>query len=169
MPTVANVGRQTTEQRLYLEGENNLLDASLDLEVWSQGGTVFGPASAIEVHVDDQGTWARGAGQAWEPVDGFSELFAPTGDLLAFTVAARDVKQMTGDQGFDLPYTRYSYQIDGPRYAAFIRDQMQVQLTAKGELPPGVTLDLPASYRDMGGTGELWVDAEGLPESTRRW
>ncbi len=63
---------------------------------------------------------------------------------------------MTGDQGFDLPYTRYSYQIDGPRYAAFIRDQMEIQLTAKGELPPGITLDLPASYKDMTGSTANW-------------
>ena len=48
----------------------------------------FNPASAIEIRVDEQVRPVRG--QPWQEVDGISELFAPTGDPLAFT-AARDV------------------------------------------------------------------------------
>ena len=36
-------------------------------------------------------------------------------------------------------------------------------MTAKGELPYGLTLDLPDQYTGMTGTGELWVRDDGLP------
>ena len=39
--------------------------------------------------------------------------------------------------------------------SSFIREQ--------GRLPAGVTLETPAVYAKMEGTGELWLDADGLP------
>lgn len=62
-----------------------------------------------------------------------------------------------------LSYTRYTFRIDGRSYARYMRDQMETYLADRGELPIGVTLDLPKSYVDMTGDGELWVGEDGLP------
>ena len=40
---------------------------------------------------------------------------------------------------------------------------METALKAKGELPPGLHLNSPSYYRDMIGSGELWVREDGLP------
>ena len=61
------------------------------------------------------------------------------------------------------PYTRYTFRIDGRSYARYLRDQMETYLADQGELPIGVTLDLPKSYVDMTGDGEFWVGENGLP------
>ena len=62
-----------------------------------------------------------------------------------------------------IPYTRYTYHVDGPGFAAYMRDQLQETLTEKGELPYGVNLDLPRPYVQMTGDGELWISSNGLP------
>ena len=59
--------------------------------------------------------------------------------------------------------TRYSFTIDGPTFAAYMRDQTEQALRAKGELPTDIHLDLSAYYREMTGDGELWVGENGLP------
>jgi hypothetical protein len=53
--------------------------------------------------------------------------------------------------------------VDGPRFGAYVRDQMAARMTAQGELPPGAQLGLPETYARMTGSGELWVDGDGLP------
>jgi hypothetical protein len=40
---------------------------------------------------------------------------------------------------------------------------MEEELRRKGKLPAGLTVDLADHYVDMTGTGELWVNDEGLP------
>ncbi len=163
LPTIANVGRQSKTQRLYFEGAANLVDASLDLRAWDHGGTVLDPASAVEIRVDEQGTRARSGGQPWQEVDGLSDLFAPTGDPLAFTAAASDVRVVEDGPALTAAVKRYSYIIDGPRYAAFVREQLQARLIRTGQLPPGVSLKLSDAYQQMEGSGELWIDGAGLP------
>ena len=53
--------------------------------------------------------------------------------------------------------------MDGPIFATYLRDRLERQLREQGELPFGVTLDASSSFRQMTGSGELWVDARGLP------
>jgi len=40
---------------------------------------------------------------------------------------------------------------------------LERQLSEKGELPLGLTLDVARQYRDMTGSGEVWIDSQGLP------
>jgi uncharacterized membrane protein len=59
--------------------------------------------------------------------------------------------------------TRYSFDINSQRYAAYMRDRLQDQLERTGELPPGITLGMARQYLDMQGRGEIWVNRDGLP------
>jgi hypothetical protein len=44
-----------------------------------------------------------------------------------------------------------------------MRDQMERELTRKGKLPVGVSLDVVKRYVEMTGQGEIWVNAAGRP------
>ncbi len=60
-------------------------------------------------------------------------------------------------------FTRYSFGIDGPAFADYSRNQLQLALQARGELPQGMMLNPSPYYAAMTGTGELWVGEDGLP------
>ena len=72
-------------------------------------------------------------------------------------MAARDVEAQPAEGGA----TRYTFTIDGPRFAAYMRDQLRDQMIAAGKLPPNTTLELPKLFSDMSGQGQLWVGADG--------
>ncbi len=44
-----------------------------------------------------------------------------------------------------------------------MRDKVQQIYQEQGRLPAGITLETPAVYANMQGTGELWLNADGLP------
>ena len=159
-PTVLNVGRTSKEQSVHLEGETNLPDSQLHLTLWSQGGSVLDASSGVEIKVEGGRAYARQGARDWEEINDFTSLFAPQGDFMAFLSAAKDVRQIPNPQSL---ITTYAFRIDGRSYARYLRDQMEKHLAEQGELPPGVTLDLPKQYVDMTGDGELWVDDDGLP------
>jgi hypothetical protein len=169
LPTVTNVGRQSKRDALRIEGQTNLPDQTMRLTLWSQGGSVLSAESGVEVRVEGDRAFARRGAESWQEVNDFTGLFAPEGDFLAYLAAARDVvnqgtetRQISNLQS-PITFTRYTFEINGPGFAAYLRDQLQQHLTEKGELPPGVSLDLPRQYTGMTGQGELWVGADGLP------
>ena len=59
--------------------------------------------------------------------------------------------------------TRYTFDLNGVKYAEFMRAQMEEALRRKGELPNKVNLGPIRAYVDMTGSGEIWVNAESLP------
>jgi hypothetical protein len=163
LPTVQNIGKESKESQLRIEGEANLPDQQLNLHLWSQGGSVLDSESGLEVRVTRDGAMARQGDGAWEAIPSFTGLFAPEGDFLAYLAAASDIANAGQETRNDITFTRYTYTVDGPAFAAYLRDQMEQQLAAKGELPPGVQLGLADQYVNMRGNGELWVDGNGLP------
>ena len=189
LSTVRNVGRASKQQTVHLEGKTSLPDCQLHLTLWSQGGSVLDTASGVEIKVDNDHAYARRGARDWEEVNNFTGLFAPQGDFMAYLAAARDVVEhppearplpgppLRGEGKGALPsplgrgaggegkvtFTRYTFRIDGRPYATYLRDQLERHLAETGELPPGVSLDLPKQYVDMTGDGELWVGADGLP------
>ncbi|MCZ7570230.1 MAG: thrombospondin type 3 repeat-containing protein [Ardenticatenaceae bacterium] len=68
-----------------------------------------------------------------------------------------------GEGEGEIRFTRYTFTIDGRRFATYLRDRIEKRLAEQGELPPGVTVELPRQYVAMTGEGELWVRADGLP------
>lgn len=60
-------------------------------------------------------------------------------------------------------FTVYTFDLDSRAYAERLRSISEQQLIRSGMLPPGATAQLPAHLTQISGTGELWVDARGLP------
>ncbi|MBE2233503.1 MAG: DUF11 domain-containing protein, partial [Anaerolinea sp.] len=163
LATAGNVGRSSTVQRLYMEGDADLRAETLTLALWSQGGSVLDPASAAQVRVDQDRTYVRQGAGEWQQAEGFTGGFAPGGDFMGFLHAARNIR--LADQGApDSPdLARYTFELDGPGYARYLRDNLQQELARNGALPRNLSLDLPSQYVAMSGSGELWVAPSGLP------
>ncbi|MCE7981159.1 MAG: hypothetical protein DYG89_08210, partial [Caldilinea sp. CFX5] len=167
---VTNVGRTSRSEALHLAGQTNLRAQTLQMHLWSDGGSVLQTEGGVAVKIENGKTFTRrGAGRSassaepWQEAEGFADAFAPQGDFLAYLQAVRDVQTHEPEQRAGISFTRYSFTIDGPTFAAYVRDQMAAAMRAKGELPPGVNLDTPAYYQEMTGDGELWVGSNGLP------
>lgn len=114
--------------------------------------------------VENGKTFVRQGMRDWQEKPDFSaDGIAPQGDFMAFLAAVRDVKANAPEQRAGIHFTRYSFTINGPAFAIYIRDRMEELLRAKGELPSAMQLDIPTYYRDMTGDGELWIGENGLP------
>ncbi|HEX8681814.1 MAG TPA: hypothetical protein VF707_05835, partial [Ardenticatenaceae bacterium] len=163
LPSVTNVGRQSRQDTLRLEGETNLRDETMELMLWSQGGSILDAESGVELRIADDVAMARQGNGEWQEMGDFTDAFAPSGDFLAFLSAAKNITREGTESRAGITFTRYSYEIDGPGFALYMRDQMEQHLLEKGKLPPSVQLDAPQTYARMTGSGELWVDANGLP------
>ena len=116
--------------------------------------------SPVEFILAGQQTFV-GYGGRWQEVDAPPGSVAPGGDYLGYLVAATDVTE--GDPVSTAAGTlrRYTFNFDGQRYAEFQRDEAQQMLA--GQLPQGVDLQLHPVLRETTGSGELWVDSNGLP------
>ncbi len=161
--SIANVGRGSRSEALYLEGQNDLHAQSLELTLWSQTGSALNADSGVSLRTENGKSFTRRGNEAWQESNNVTEGFAPGGDFLGYLAAIRDVTPGTSETRSGITFTRYSFTLDGPAFAAYMHEQLLAALRAKGELPPGVQLEAPAYYRDMTGRGELWIGENGLP------
>lgn len=164
LPTLENVGLGRSENHFYLAGRTDLAAKTMTMRLWADGGHVTDPAGALEIEVTDGQTRGRLAGGEWLELDDISALLAPGGDNLGFLVAAEDVAPAGTETRAGLTYHRYTFALNGPRFAVYMRDQWQAQLARAGRLPQGLSIELADHYVQMSGQGELWVNAAtGLP------
>jgi hypothetical protein len=161
--TISNVGRTSRTDKLRLEGQADLRRSTLELHLWNDGGSVLQDASGVGVRVENGKTWVRQGVGEWKEAESLIDGLAPQGDFMAYLAAVRDVSAHAPETRSGIAFTRYSFRIDGPAWAAYMRDQLEAAMRQKGELPSGMQLDVPSYYRDMKGTGELWVGRDGLP------
>ncbi len=78
-------------------------------------------------------------------------------------VQARDDPLTSGASHLAFDVSRFTFDLDGPALATYVRDRLERELSERGELPAGVTLEAPSSLQGMMGNGDLWVDDRGLP------
>ena len=93
--TVRNVGHESKEQSLHLEGDTNLPEREMSLTLWSQGGSVLDAASGVEIRVEGDRAYARAGGQDWREINNFVGSLAPQGDFMAYLSAAQDGRDRT--------------------------------------------------------------------------
>ena len=161
--SVTNVGRSSRTEELYLEGQSNLRENQMEMRIWSQGGNILQESGSVAVKVEQGRSFIRHGAGEWQPSDNFTDGIAPQGDFMAYLAAMRGVTAYAPESRNGVALTRYSFTVDGPAFALYLRDQMEAALRAKGELPDGVHFDVPTYYREMTGEGELWIGANGLP------
>ncbi|MBU0513105.1 MAG: LamG domain-containing protein, partial [Chloroflexi bacterium] len=166
-----NTGLSPKTEHIYVEGETNLADEFMYLKLWADDGSAALGQAQHEIKIEDGQSWVRSGGD-WLPQEqNVSDLFAPGSDPLAYLIAADNASE-NGEEIRVLPfladgklvYTRYGFDLDGPVFAAYMRENLEEALRQSGELPPGIGLDTAEIYRQMTGTGELLVDVNGLPK-----
>ncbi|MBN1887617.1 MAG: Ig-like domain-containing protein [Thermoflexales bacterium] len=159
-----NVGLSSRTERLYVEGDTDTAARTMAIKLWSDSGSTATNDGAIELRVSSGKTEGRVGASAWKEVGDVSSLFAPGQDPLAYLAGARDVVELgTETRGGQVSVTRYGFQLDGPAFAAHMRELMEEELVRRGELPPGIQLELARTYVGMSGQGEIWLDNAGLP------
>jgi hypothetical protein len=148
--------------RSYIEGEVNRADATMHMRMWSNGGCIAA-AQGLELRVENGKTYGRIAGSAWEETEAIHDLFAPDNDPLSYLVAARNVTYLGETQRVSMDLTHYTFDLDGPAFAEYMRQLMNDHLHQHGSLPPSITLETADGYLAMTGQDEMWVNAAGLP------
>ncbi|MCB0249746.1 MAG: thrombospondin type 3 repeat-containing protein, partial [Anaerolineae bacterium] len=102
-----------------------------------------------------------GYGQRWQQVDAPPGGVAPGGDYLGYLVAATDIAEGEPVVTQAGAFRRYTFTFDGQRYAEYQRDEAYRMLAS--QLPQGMQLELHPVLKATTGSGELWVDSDGLP------
>lgn len=161
--TIGNIGRSSREERMHLEGRTDTRADLVELRLWTDGGTVLQAESGIEVRIEQGKAMARRGGGSWQEIPGLSETIAPQGDFMSYLVAVRDVVASAPERRGGVEFTRYSFTIDGPTLARYLRDTLEEQLRQRGELTIGARLSIPEAHNQVSGSGELWVGSDGMP------
>jgi len=178
-PALANVGRSSREERLHLEGAIDLPARSMRLSLWQGEGSVLKARDGLEIRIEGDRAYGREFGADWQEIDDFSGAFAPVQDPMAYLAGAMNLTSLgsetrvlpavdDGGQAILRPssvvqFSRYGFELDGPALATHLRMQFEQSMRDSGELPPGVSLEIPTQFRDATGEGEVWIDDRGLP------
>jgi hypothetical protein len=163
LPVLENVGLHSTEERYYLTGKVDVARRALDFKLWAGDGSALSGTGALELSVRDGEAFSRSSSGEWQPIDNASSMFAPGGDMLGYLSAAMNVRPGEPTERAGVRYTPYSFQIDGPAFALYMRDLAERELLRKGKLAPGARVPTSRVYASMTGSGELWVREDGLP------
>ena len=175
-PAIAleSAGSGPDRDDMHLEGGVDLRAETLQVKLWYKGPGVAGGTTGAELRIENGVAYSRrlagapgsgvGAIESWQKAPDISGSFAPGGDALAFLAGIKNVAEIgAADTAAPEQYRRYSFDIDGPALAVYIRDRMEEQLRDRGKLPAGATLEMPEVYRNAAGHGEVWLDGAGLP------
>ena len=172
-PMLSNVGRTSTRERFDLQGRIDQPQDLLELSLWPNGrramdvqdGAAGGP---LDIRVESGRAYSRSDGDEWQEIDNVADLFAPGGDPLGIMAGAKNIRlvevetrEIPGAPA--LQFAHYSYEMNGPAFAAYMRDQLERHLQEQGELPPNLDLETPAIYEQSTGQGDIWLDEQGLP------
>jgi len=158
-PRLSNVGRSSSSETAHLEGQANLPEHKLLMTLW-KGGSVANVSNGVEVRIEGEHAYGRQTGGAWQEMDNFSDAFAPGSDLMAYLAGAKNIRMKAEGGKMNSSFT---FDVDGPAFAEYLRSQLERYLIEKGELPLGLSLDSSNTYREVQGQGELWIDERGLP------
>jgi hypothetical protein len=179
--SLSSVGRGPARSEMHMQGKVDQPARTLEFSISQSGATASGGAAnaissarGAEARIEGDRAYLRPAGGEWKEVEDFSGSFAPDNDPMAFLAGVKDVRKIPAEaprgegaeayaQRTTLHVSRLAFDLDGPALATYMRDQLERQLAERGELPLNVTLDAPSSFRQMTGSGELWVDGAGLP------
>ena len=152
-----NVGSQSDRNVMRVEGD--VVYPAPDVAPNTRLLFVTDPkAPRVEMRVVD-GQAYIGLADRWQHIDDLSVSGAPESDYLGYLSAVTNVAKADSAKTAAGTLDRYTFDIDGPRYAEYQRQRWQAQLA--GQLPQGTQLARNPRYERMTGQGTLWVDSEG--------
>ena len=166
-PRVANAGRTPKVEQLGLSGSADANADLIEMTIWQDGS--FDPDTGVEMQLRDGRSYARrGPNAEWEEISNISDSVAPDGDPMVWFQAMTNVEQQETqtfpfDMGGGMTLTRYTFDVDGQAFGRYMGDLFYQRAALETPLPRGMRSQIPESYRNLTGTGELWVDADGLP------
>jgi hypothetical protein len=156
-PVAAMVGQQETALLLSLDGAVILPDKSFT-ELKVHNGQ---RSSSVSLLRDGAQSFMLQDG-VLTPVENVLNLASQGNDLLGYLAAADDVSLIEPPPGHP-NLVRYSFTINGPRYAEYVRLQAEAALRAEPGAPDGLTIKPLPMLQQLSGQGELWVNQAGLP------
>ncbi|MEM7802732.1 MAG: hypothetical protein AAF633_26315, partial [Chloroflexota bacterium] len=168
VPNLSNVGKNPETHVVNANGLVNMPEEQLSLTLQTDNGP-------LEIQMMDGSAFGRtGNNQQWIELEDPDLVFAPNNDLMAFSQAAENVTLIEDwqtsvelDEVTSLRVTgatsMFVFDISGPKFAEYMRDQAEAELRHNGELHYSMQLELSAQFLDMTGSGRLWVNADGLP------
>ncbi|MFN3374845.1 MAG: hypothetical protein ACK44M_14925, partial [Chloroflexus sp.] len=158
-----HAGQPPDRHEIYLQGKADLPAETTELRLWTQGGNVQTGEGSVTLRIVAGQTWVRQGDGEWEAYNGLGDLFAPGGDVLGYLNAVRDVQLLGEEQVAGRVVMRYAFQIDAMALERYLRERQQEALRQANRLPPGVELRPADEYHRLNGTGEVWIDVDGLP------
>ncbi|MEM9775588.1 MAG: hypothetical protein AAF902_13485, partial [Chloroflexota bacterium] len=164
-PKLTNSGRQPSTDYLAIVGQIDQEQDLLEMTLWQDSGRH--PDRGVSIKVENGMTLGRVGGGEWEQMDDLSSLFAPGRDPLGFLKTIKNVaasgqeSRQLGD--YTVNYDRYTFELDSDAYASHMEQQMREHLQQFGSLPPGIRFSTADIYAQAMGTGEIWLDENGLP------
>ncbi len=169
-PRLSNVGQTVKSDHLTVQGAIDRGTDTLDLAIWDSQAAAFDPETALEIHVKQGKAQGRVPGGEWQDLEDVTDAFAPGGDVAAYLLAARHVSFLGTERRTIIPTDetvishRYRFSINGEALAQFVAAQLEDQLRRKGELPVGLHLSFSDTFSQLVGSGEAWIDDDGLPQ-----
>lgn len=166
---LTNIGRTSRTERLYLTGQTDLRAKRTEMQLLTNNGSLLQAQSGTAIKIENGKSYVRhDATGDWQPSDAVTmESFAPQGDFMSFLAAVHNVQaqapETRGPADQRITFQRYTFDIDGQPLAQALQEQTEAAMHANGELPPTMHLEPSPVLRDLRGTGELWVGADGLP------
>ncbi|MCB0201741.1 MAG: hypothetical protein KDI03_16875, partial [Anaerolineae bacterium] len=156
-PIPANVGQQSQRVDLHIDGKVQLPGRS-DVQLWLE--TQVKDSDPVRLLRDGNKTYIA-RGDQLTPVQDAASMGTPDSNYLGFLVAAENERAIEPVVAGGEEFQRIAFDLNGERFGEYVRDVMTQQM--QGQLPPGMALDAPPQFASMTGTGELWIDADGLP------
>jgi len=136
LATPANAGRTSSTRRYYLEGTAEPTSRRMELALWSRGGSVLDAEDRVEMRIEGDRVMARQGDGAWEEAPDVTGWLAPQGDLMAFLAATKSALDLGEATHNGVTIHRYAFDLDGPRFAEYVRVEMERALRDGGELCP---------------------------------
>jgi len=127
-PSIANAGRTSRVETLYLDGSTDLAAEALLMRIWQNGGNLNNPADAVQVRIVGSEAHGRVGGGPWQQIDDFTASFAPGNDPAGLMAAAQNVRPLERSKVESFSAQRYAFDLSGPLLADYMRAQLEDRL-----------------------------------------
>ena len=158
---ITTAGQPPRVDSMAMEGLFDLAEERFEATLW--GDTSFDPNRGHELLIENGQSYMRSNSQSeWEEVD-LGDSFAPGGDPMSFLAGLSNVQSSgtdTRDLGaFQLEFEKYTFDLNGPAFAAYV-ERLTAQMSAEnGRLPRGLESGPNTRLRQSEGHGSIWVNA----------